>query len=72
MGFFNCHMSSPHSWPSQMDMCQNLIHILLDGQDIFNLLIMMNIEKCLSAMCHHIIELHKLTCVTMGNPNRIM
>jgi hypothetical protein len=27
-----------------MDMCQNLIHILLDGQDIINLLIMMNIE----------------------------
>jgi len=32
-----------------MDMYQNQIHILLDGQDIINLLIMMNIEvmfKC--------------------------
>jgi hypothetical protein len=40
---------SPHKWPSQMDMCQNHIHILLDGQDIINLLIIMNIEimfKC--------------------------
>jgi hypothetical protein len=40
---------SPLNWPSQMDMCQNLIDILLDGQDIINLLIMMNIEimfKC--------------------------
>jgi len=48
MGFLNCHVS-PHNSPSQMDMCQNPIHILLDGQDIINLLIMMNIEimlKC--------------------------
>jgi hypothetical protein len=48
MGFFNSHVS-PHNWPSQMDMCQNQIHILLDGQDIINLLIIMNIEimfKC--------------------------
>jgi hypothetical protein len=28
---------------SQMDTCQNLIHILLDHQNIINLLIMMNI-----------------------------
>jgi hypothetical protein len=33
-----------HNWPSQMDTCQNLIHILMDGQDIINLLIMTNIE----------------------------
>jgi len=64
MGFFNCHVS-PHNWPSQMDMCQKLIHILLDGQDIINLLIMMNIEimfKCHVSsynwtsqmnICHH-------------------
>jgi hypothetical protein len=48
MGFENCHVS-PHNRPSQMDTCQNLIHILLDGQDITNLLIIMNIEimfKC--------------------------
>jgi hypothetical protein len=56
---------SPLNWPSQMDMCQNLIDILLDGQDIINLLIMMNIEimfKCHMSpynwvaqmnMCHH-------------------
>jgi len=48
MGFLNYHMS-PHNWPSQMDTYQNPIHIWLDGQDIINLLIMMNIEimfKC--------------------------
>jgi hypothetical protein len=48
MGFFNYHMS-PHNWPSQMATFQNQNHILLDGQDIINLLIMMNIEimfKC--------------------------
>jgi hypothetical protein len=41
-----CH---PPNWPSQMDICQNIIHILLDGRYIINLLIMMNIEimfKC--------------------------
>jgi len=27
----------PHNWPSQMDTYQNLIHILLDDQDIINL-----------------------------------
>jgi hypothetical protein len=40
---------SPLNWPSQMDTYQNAIHILLDGEDIINLLIMMNIEimfKC--------------------------
>jgi hypothetical protein len=48
MAFKILHVS-PHNWLSQMDMCQNLIHILLDGQDIINLLIMKNIEimfKC--------------------------
>jgi len=48
MGFLNCHVS-PHNWPSQMEMYQNPIHILLDGEDIINVLIMMNIEimfKC--------------------------
>ncbi len=56
---------SPHNWPSQMDTYQNPIHILLDGQDIINLLIIMNIEimfKCHMSpynwtsqmnMCHH-------------------
>jgi hypothetical protein len=45
---FKCHMS-PYNWPSQMNTCQNLIHILLDGRGIIKLLIMMNIEirfKC--------------------------
>jgi hypothetical protein len=40
---------SPYNWPSQMNRCQNPIHILLDGCDIINLLIVMNIEirfKC--------------------------
>jgi hypothetical protein len=46
---FKYHMS-PYNWPSQMNMFQNLIHILLDGQDIINLLIMMNIEVRLK--CH--------------------
>jgi hypothetical protein len=48
-----------------MDMCQNPIHLLLDGQDIINLLITMNIKimfKCHMSpynwasqmnMCHH-------------------
>jgi len=48
MAFSNCH-TSPHNWPSQMDMCQNPIHILWDGQDIISLLVMINIEimfKC--------------------------
>jgi hypothetical protein len=50
---------------NEMNMCQNFIHILLDGQNIINLLIMIDIEimfKChvspynwLSQMntCHH-------------------
>jgi hypothetical protein len=33
-----------------MDTCQNPIHILLDGQDIINLLIMTNIE--ITFKCH--------------------
>jgi len=48
MGLLNCHIS-PRNWPSQMDTCQNHIHILLDDRNIINLLIMMNIEimfKC--------------------------
>jgi hypothetical protein len=58
MGFLNCHVS-PHNWPSQMGTCQNPIHILLDGQGIFNLLIMMNIEMMFECHVSHIIELHK-------------
>jgi hypothetical protein len=64
MGFLNYHVS-PHNWPSQMDTCQNPIHILLDDQNIIYLLTMMNIEilfKCNVSpynyasqlnMCHH-------------------
>jgi hypothetical protein len=33
-----CHMS-PYNLPLEMNMCQNLIQILLDGQDVINLLI---------------------------------
>jgi hypothetical protein len=33
-----CHMSS-YNWPPKLNMCQNLIQILLDGQDVINLLI---------------------------------
>jgi hypothetical protein len=56
---------SSHNWPSQMDTCQNPIQILLDGRNIINLLLMMNIEimfKCQTSpynwtsqmnMCHH-------------------
>jgi len=32
---FKCYMS-PYNWPSQMNMCQNIIHILLDGQEYWN------------------------------------
>ncbi len=45
---FKCHMSA-YNWTSQMNTCQNLIQILLDGRHIIDLLIMMNIEirfKC--------------------------
>jgi hypothetical protein len=46
-----CHMS-PYNWISQMNMCQNLIYILLDGWNIINLLIMVNIDKCSNATCY--------------------
>ncbi len=63
---------SPHNWLSQMDTCQNLIHILLDGQGIINLLKIKNIEISLNATCHHIINLHQSKCVIMGSPCTII
>jgi hypothetical protein len=41
---------SPHNWASQMDTCQNSIHIILDDRDIINLLVIMNIK--LMFKCH--------------------
>jgi hypothetical protein len=55
---FKCHMSL-YNWPPEMNMCQNLIQILLDGQDVINLLI--NDEYWNKVQMSH---------VTMGNPCR--
>jgi hypothetical protein len=52
-----CHMS-PYNWPAQMNMCQNPIHILLEGQNIIN-----NDEYWNKVQMPH---------VTMGNPCRII
>jgi hypothetical protein len=56
------HMS-PYNWLSQMNTCQNLIHILLDGWNIIDLLIMKNIEilfKCHVGNPYKIIQLYEI------------
>jgi hypothetical protein len=49
MGFLNYHMS-PYIWSSQINTYQNLIHVLLNGWNIINLFIMLNIKIMIK--CH--------------------